>query len=360
VTVVNENVNLRILLQSLYHVTKENAIKKKLDFSYDFDSHLPLTTRTDRTKINQIITNLLSNAIKFTKPGDRVRLAAKKVEDEVVFEVSDTGEGMSEEDLKNLRFAFEDTGGFVPPASMGGSFGLAISRQLVELLGGSLSVESIEGGGSTFRVTLPIVLEAVDIESDVSSEVHLHFSEKSKVLIVEDNPVNQEMLLALLGILGIKDVRIESDGMEAVTAVADWWPDVVLMDLHLPSLDGIGATRAIRNLDGEVAGTPVIILSADHLKGHQEKAEKAGVGKYLMKPVDVGQLEEALAQYLTPEKVDPKVLFSGKIEDRLNSARGRILACLEEILEIPIFHGAKVLEKVTELRNIVKKEVGKG
>lgn len=288
--------NLKELVQKIQHLHGIEAQRKKLEFSYAFDSALPEVVRGDITKINQILVNLTANAIKFTATG-AVRLIVSKAGDCVRFDVIDQGIGIPPDRQEAIWQAFEQADPSITRTHGGSGLGLAITRRLVELLSGTITLASQVGRGSTFTVVLPLAAgrPRPPPTTEVTIDRRRGFS-RATVLLVEDNAINQEMTTALLEPLNIV-VRIASDGRKAVDEMRHSKPDLILMDIHLPVMDGITATKLIRQYP-DCKDIPIIALSADAFTDQQQRALEAGCNKYLMKPVDFDQLRALLNEYL--------------------------------------------------------------
>lgn len=267
------------------------AARKDLDFRTTIDPAVPLRISTDSLRLKQVLTNLVSNAVKFTEAGG-VTLDARVVNGELVFEVTDTGVGIDAEVLPRLFTAFEQGDPSSTRRHGGTGLGLALSRQLVSLLGGSLTVESTKGQGSTFRVTMPVVA-ANDSDAQVTRPSPVP-SARLRVLVVDDNPINRRVAEVLLNRAG-HDAKSVSNGQEALDVIASSPIDAVLMDCHMPVMDGFEATERIRRLDSARAQTPIIAVTASASAEDREACQRAGMNGFLAKPVSFNELVEALA-----------------------------------------------------------------
>ena len=251
----------------------------------------------DQYRTRQVLLNLLSNAIKFTPSGEvRVSLSSRPVgEDriEVRFSVTDTGPGIGSDDLGRLFVAFQQLDGSSTRPHGGAGLGLAISKRLTELMGGTISVETVPGQGSTFHFT--IVGEPTALPS-------LHLLERGptrpvvqsplRILLAEDDAVNRVVLIGMLQHLGYQADAV-TNGIEALQALDRQAYDVVLMDVQMPGVDGLEATRRIRSSG---RNQPYIIaLTAHALAGDRERCLAAGMNAYLTKPLGLTDIENALA-----------------------------------------------------------------
>jgi CheY-like chemotaxis protein/HPt (histidine-containing phosphotransfer) domain-containing protein len=255
-----------------------------------------------------VLLNLLGNAIKFTEAGFvRVELACRARTDAVVelrFEVHDSGIGIPA-DMQPLLFReFTQVDQSATRRFSGTGLGLAISRRIVEAMGGEIGVESTPSRGSSFWLTLALPL--AERAASREAEPVLAPLRPLRILVAEDHPLNQQVAVGLLSRQG-HEVEIAADGREAVEAVRRGHFDVVLMDVHMPVLDGLAATREIRRLEGERGRIPIIALSASVLSGETEQCLAAGMDAHLAKPIDPIALAHALARHAPPEALAPRL-----------------------------------------------------
>lgn len=317
--VENIDFNLASLLKDVVDLYVPRADTKNLTLRLHRDTNLPDWVRGDPLRLRQILLNLLDNALKFTEHGE-VRLHVACVPlmpNELLFSVSDTGIGMSAEAQSRIFRAFAQADGSVSRKYGGTGLGLTICRQLAELLGGDLSLKSTPGQGSTFTLRLPLpfiqtipLLEANPAEVDTP-----HGFPGIKVLVAEDNLVNQKLLGFMLENLGIS-VDVVDDGKAAFNVLATDTFDLVLMDCQMPEWDGLTATRAVREREAAEgrAHVPIIALTANAMPGYDEICRQAGMDDYLTKPLKESDLTHVLARWLPQhtqrtrvEAVDPEV-----------------------------------------------------
>jgi len=259
----------------------------------------------DPVRIRQILLNLLSNAVKFTEKGSvELRARAVKSHDaqaaQVIFEVQDTGIGISAEARSRLFQSFSQAEASTTRHYGGTGLGLAICKRLVEMMDGQVVVESEIGSGSTFRVTLNLQLPAVQIsDSSPSSAVTKSARDgrvQSKILVAEDNQINQKVALRLLSLLGYS-ADVAKNGAEAVQMLKAGEYHAVLMDMQMPVMDGLEATRAIRQLDGALSRTPIIALTASAMQGESQKCFAAGMDDFISKPIENDKLAAVLERW---------------------------------------------------------------
>ena len=257
----------------------------------------PRWVRGDPARLRQVLLNLLSNAIKFTESGE-IRLEIAPVpgaESQLRFAVVDTGIGVSERALSKLFSEFAQADSSISRRFGGTGLGLAICRKIVTLMGGEIGVHSTPGQGSTFWFVLPLAATAPPAAVKVESVVEGKGSRMHamKILLAEDNPVNQKVATALLAKQG-HTVTVAKDGFEAVAAVSEGNFDLILMDVQMPGLDGFEATAHIRKLSDDRARLPIIAMTANALKGDDDRCLAAGMDDYVAKPIQPQALYAAL------------------------------------------------------------------
>ncbi len=295
-----ENVNLRKLVEKVFHIHQIEAQNKDIQLVYECDDQLPEIIRTDSTKLNQVLMNLTANAIKFSSKG-KIHLQVSRTDEHVVFAVQDQGIGIVEEHQSVIFEAFEQAESSTTRQFGGTGLGLTITKQLVDLLGGRIWFESQVGEGTTFYVQIPLKMGNDPTVEMKGGENNTRFSSEHVVLVVEDNPLNQEMAKALFADLQMKVYLAENgkDGVEKATQLHEEGtiPDLILMDLHMPVMDGLEALRLLRQ-KVEFQNTPIVAVSADAFSEQQKTAIQAGFNEYLIKPLDFKKLFTVLNQYL--------------------------------------------------------------
>ena len=287
--------------EQVFNTLEQRAMDKGLTWSKSIGDDIPAPLSGDPSKLNQVLINLLDNAIKFTREGgvrmEVSELVDRRTDNEVWVElkVSDTGKGISEENLERIFSKFEQENNSIRRVHGGSGLGLAISRQLVELQGGTIACESELGKGTTFTVHMPFAFEArasVDEESTDWNKLNLS---GLRLLIAEDLEVNRMLLRQMLKNTGMVLFEAEN-GKEVLNVMKEHPVDLILMDLHMPEMDGIEATTRIR--DGQVKGAdatlPIVCLTADVFKETKEAIFTAGMNDFLTKPVEMRRLFQAL------------------------------------------------------------------
>jgi two-component system, sensor histidine kinase len=292
------DVDLRLLLRDVEALMRPQALRKNLALHIDADPAVPERVELDPTRVKQVLFNLLANAIKFSERGAvvlDVRVAAGADQKQLVFIVTDTGIGMDATTLAGLFKRFSQGDNSRSRRFGGTGLGLEISRDLARLMGGDIEVRSRLGEGSAFTFKMPLH-ESVPalLGAHQRAEPVLGQGGMLHVLVAEDHPVNRQYLAAVLDSLG-HQAHFAADGEEAVMAARQRRFDLVLMDLHMPKLDGIGATRAIRALpDPALASMPIVALTADAFPETRQRCMLAGMNDFLTKPISAQALATTL------------------------------------------------------------------
>jgi len=301
ISIQTEAVDLRTLMMDVHAIMLPLALQKNLNFTLLDIPAQAFWVKSDGTRLRQILLNLLNNAIKFTEKG-QVGLQFQQSSDATgqqffEFAVIDTGIGIHEESLSKLFQRFYQVDSGLSRQSSGAGLGLEISLGLARLLRGDILVESQPDQGSTFRVKLPLVPHTPAVPAvisppteDATTQVK-HIS--LRILVAEDHPVNQKFLEVLLQRMG-HTATFCDNGALALQALQEQDYDVVLMDIHMPVMDGLTATSHIRALPSEKSNIPVIVLSADVYSEARDKAAVVGVNAFIPKPVQAQELQTTL------------------------------------------------------------------
>jgi signal transduction histidine kinase/FixJ family two-component response regulator len=294
--------DLRRLVEGSLSLMAGRAEEKGLVLRSEIDDTLPRFLTGDPGRLRQVLLNLVGNAVKFTEAGD------------VTIKVESDAAAAPGSDVIATRFSVVDTGIGIPASTIGGLFdsftqvdpsitrryggtglGLSISKQLVELMGGRIGVESKLGRGSQFYFDLPLAAASADGAAEAPET--LPTLPPLKVLVAEDNLVNQKVARGYLD-EGGHDVTIVGDGLAAVAAVKNGAFDLVLMDMHMPEMDGITATRQIRELDSHHASIPIIAATAGAMAEDVERCLAAGMNDFVPKPIDPANLLATMARVI--------------------------------------------------------------
>lgn len=297
--VVNlENVDLKMLVRGIYQINFNQAAKKELEFEYEVDPKLPDVIQLDRTKVNQIMMNLISNAIKFTPNKRKVQLQVLKHHGKIAFKVIDQGVGIPRENQKLIFQAFEHANNSTTRQYKGTGMGLAIVRSLTELLQGEVLVQSDPEVGSVFEVRLPLKQgnsEDVFLKKNQTSKP-VRYRTNAQVLMVEDNPMNQQLVREFCAALNL-DFHVAENGEAGVEQAITLKPDLIIMDLHMPGMDGWNAIQLIRS-QLHLIDTPIVVLSADPNVNPLEDHPSLDIQGFLTKPVDLQVLTGIFNRYL--------------------------------------------------------------
>ncbi|MGM0534592.1 MAG: ATP-binding protein [Pseudomonadota bacterium] len=276
----------------------------------ELDPELPRDLLGDAGRLRQVLLNLLSNAIKFTEQGEVRLRAGGSGEGQVLFEVIDTGRGIASWRQAQLFEPFQQGDPSTARRFGGTGLGLAISKRLVEAQGGRIGLHSEVGRGSRFWFVLPLTAaDTVDAAQDASMPLLEQGMDGARLLVVEDNPVNQRVAHDMLARLDCR-VSVVSSGGEALHLVAREHFDLIFMDVQLPGMDGLEATRRLRDRGGWLAEVPVVAMTAGGPDGDQARCLAAGMDGYLTKPLLQDALVASLQRHLGQALATPSVVHS--------------------------------------------------
>ncbi|GAA4647666.1 hypothetical protein GCM10023115_56280 [Pontixanthobacter gangjinensis] len=307
-----EPVEVRDCIMSCLSLYAANAVQKNITLQAIVADDLPAQITTDGLRLRQIILNLLGNAVKFANEGD-IYVEAKCDRDDLVVAVTDNGIGIEKQRLDAIFRPFEQGDTSTSRKYGGTGLGLPISRNLAELLGGSLSATSTLGQGSKFELRIPLKIS--DGHASVVQEPELAATTEllagSRILLAEDHDINQILVMAMLERCD-QDVELAEDGQKAVTAVmtakAQGRPfHLVLMDIQMPECDGYTATKTIRELGISADDLPIVALTANAFADDREAAIQSGMQGHLSKPLKFELLENTLRQWLPTKPIPPEI-----------------------------------------------------
>ncbi|OGB52719.1 MAG: hybrid sensor histidine kinase/response regulator [Burkholderiales bacterium RIFOXYC12_FULL_60_6] len=293
-------IHLPSFLIGIVNIVRVKAEQKNLQFCFETQADLPSAVLLDEKRVRQILLNLLGNAIKFTDSGQITlkvsRSGAGAKEMRLRFEIQDTGVGMNPDQLARIFQPFEQVG--EAQRKFGGTgLGLSISRQLVRLMDSDIQVDSEVGRGSTFSFEILVPLNTIEVPPAAPERVVISYQgARMKVLIVDDVEANRDVLKALLTDFGF-DVGLATNGLDGVEQALKTRPDVILMDLHMPVMDGLEAMRRIRHTAGMEQVTLIAISASVTPEDHNE-ATLAGANAFMGKPIQQTLLLEKLAEFL--------------------------------------------------------------
>ena len=302
----------RELAEEAVKIVRSAADGKPLEVRCEVAREVPETLVGDPVRLRQVLLNLLNNAVKFTSEGEvALRIRAERTgPGEVLarFHVQDTGLGMSRHQLELLFQPFTQADSSTTRRFGGTGLGLAICKELVEKMGGEISVQSAPGEGSTFSFTARLATTGLsggfaDAEQGDDPPLDARFF-NATVLLVEDNPVNQTLARRMLDELGLRSDLAE-DGLQALAAMRAKRYDLVLMDCQMPRMDGFQATREIRAMEDDRRSVPIIALTANAMAGDRARVLDAGMDDYLAKPYDFEGLLAVLGRWLPWSAEEP-------------------------------------------------------
>ena len=294
----NVSFDLRGMLGELRGLAELLASDKGLSFELDIKADVPTHVQGDPVRLRQILTNLISNAVKFTAEG-KISLLVQPLESMVHgirFEVLDTGIGIPEGQLDAIFEQFTQAEGSTTRRFGGTGLGLAICKRLTGLMGGTISVSTEMGTGSCFTVDVPLeASSSPSTEQRTQTLKHL----EGRVLVVEDNLVNQKIACRLIQNLGVS-AEVASNGEAAIEMLSHGAYQVVLMDCHMPGIDGFETTRRIRETTAPWSTVPVVALTANVYRGIEQQCTNAGMNGYISKPIDQHRLHDVLSRWCLP------------------------------------------------------------
>ncbi|MGI6084220.1 MAG: PAS domain S-box protein [Acetivibrionales bacterium] len=346
-TIENENMDIKKLIEEIIKAHVPFAAEKGLELNYTFTSPVPKYIIGDPKRLRQVLNNLLSNAVKFTDSG-YINLDVRKISSvndsvELRFSVSDTGIGIAEEDIGKIFKSFGQVDGSFTKRFGGTGLGLVISKQLLEMMGGKLRVDSKKGKGSRFYFVLKF---KIGRRTHVRKKEFLQISkaqEPLRILLVEDDLINQKVIMKMLQGKGHM-VELSGNGEEALNIYETGKYDIILMDIQMPGIDGIETANSIRKIDGPGNHTPIIALTAYALKGDRERYLALGMDEYVSKPIDMLELFETIDRVASKQKgmlqlIPDRVMLTenGDIEFGYNNTDSRAVDMTNAIVRIGKF-----------------------
>lgn len=288
----------RQLLDQIGGLLSPRAEAKGLALSCVVAPTVPAWLLGDPTRLSQVLVNLVGNALKFTEHGEvevQVTYDPGAPGSELRLEVRDTGIGLSTEEQAQIFHRFVQADASTTRRFGGTGLGLAISKQLVDLMGGEMGVSSQAGAGSLFWVKLGAAVTAAPDKLDLERAAAPVFDRALKILAADDHPVNRMVVRMYLEAAG-HDVVLANDGAEALAALAQGPFDLIVMDIQMPVMDGLAATRSIRALPHPECDIPIIALTANAMAGDRERYLAQGMNAYVAKPIEPGVLLEVVAR----------------------------------------------------------------
>ena len=353
--------NLRKELPRWLSLMEPAARAKNVALHLDIGTEIPAAILGDEQRIRQILMNLVANALKFTAQGSVSLKAAVEqthVGQALLFEVRDTGIGIAREKFAVIFQKFSQADSSVSARFGGTGLGLAISNELAKRMGGSIDVDSETGRGSVFSVRLPLHEAKLDdsepseiTEADPSTDFAGTGGRRRRLLVVEDNPINQELTIAMAKLAGLEP-DMAADGLEALqkvqAAAADRRPyDLVLMDIRMPHMGGIEATQVIRAHGFSAESLPIVALTANAFSDDREACLAAGMQGHLAKPIRMGDLLGLFARFFQAEDFrtpteTAQPIGGSKLRDRYLQRRNDALGQLSAVVQRgSLLHGER-------------------
>ncbi|MBF0101301.1 MAG: response regulator [Desulfobacterales bacterium] len=347
------NFNLNTIFSNISNILTIQAESKGLKLFFEIPKNIPNTFNGDPLRLEQILLNLMNNAIKFTESGEitittQVVDAHDSEHDLLLFTVKDTGIGMTEDEVKQLFQPFNQLDGSVTRKYGGTGLGLSISKQLIEMMGGKISVESKPGVGSIFSFTArftkakknrEVIHTTENRESYKSAD--LNNIRGSRILLVEDNPINQQVACEFLEQEGFI-VMVANNGKEAVDIVKTSAFDLILMDIQMPEMDGYTATKEIRNSQFPI---PIIAITAHAMNAERNKCIESGMNDYLTKPIDTKALFSAFLKWIEHKPREIPLIHPKRFEGMEAIELPRSMPGIDMDLGLNRFSGNKKLFK---------------
>jgi CheY-like chemotaxis protein len=338
-------------LAQIVRMFRLQAEDKGIVFRYQVLGTLPRVVRGDEKRLRQILINLLSNAMKFTDRGEVALVVAYKRE-MTRFHIRDTGSGIAPQDLETIFQPFQRGPDASARRSEGIGLGLTISRMLTELMGGALNVESVPGQGSTFHVILPLAeVQAPHATPVAARPIAGYRGPRRTILVVDDQPAHRHWLASALQPLGFR-VHEAVDGRDCLRRTAALAPDAILLDLVMPDIDGLEATRRLR-ADGATRALAIIAVSASAFAEDREHSIAAGCNDFLPKPIQLADLLAVLRVQLGLEWIHGPAPAAEDEPADTSSPVAPPAAQLRELLEVVRIGYVKgLLERLERLERL--------
>jgi len=351
------NVDLLTLFNDIQSIFKEKAQSKHLRFVFETAENIPLFVRVDESKLRQIFINLIGNALKFTDHGGiTVSARVDKVIEgtsHLFVEIEDTGSGIAEDELSKLFNHFTQTSAGINKGS-GTGLGLALSRELAILMGGNITVSSKVGKGSVFSFHVEVQDGQAETQNPVLAKRVISIREGEKphrILVVDDKKENLQVVVTLLNMVGFETIEAVN-GEDAISKFGEYHPDLILMDLRMPVMDGYEATRRIK-LTEKGKQTPIIALTASTFEGHKKRIETLGIQGYISKPFRETELFGIIGKVLGINyKYEDEKPLPQNVNLMDEEAVAAAIGKLPESLKLPMLNAAAVAD-INLLKNLI-------
>lgn len=310
-SVENENIDIKQFVEEIIKTHVPRVMEKGLQLHYNIPTSIPEYIIGDPKRIRQVLNNLLSNAIKFTEIGE-INLSIRRIsrmEDmvELEFSVEDTGIGIDSGDIGKIFTTFGQVDNSITRKVGGTGLGLVISKQLVEMMGGKLWVESEKGKGSKFYFTLAAKIGKKSEVRKKELQPIIITENPQRILLVEDDLINQKVIMKMLQRKG-HIVELSASGEEALAIYETGKYDIILMDIQMPGIDGIETANRIKEIDGPDNHTPIIALTAYALKGDRERYLAMGMDEYVSKPINIYELFATIERVTSKHRDKPELI----------------------------------------------------
>jgi CheY-like chemotaxis protein/two-component sensor histidine kinase len=296
--------NLKLFIENICSAAKYSAQLKELSFESVTEEGLPEVIYSDEVRMKQVIANILSNAVKYTREGSvklDIKITAKDDRKMLLFTVTDTGMGMSKDEIRLVFDAFMNPELGRKRGLKGTGLGMAICKKLMDMQKGVIEFISAEGKGTEVKLFFPLMEGDESLVEDTKLKEKI-YAKNAKILIVEDNTIN---VTVALDILAAHDIRpdVAKDGYKALSMVKEKNYDLVFMDQFLPGMDGIETTQRIRELGGKCRTLPIVAMTSNVVHGARDMLIFKGLSDYIPKPVDHNTLNNILIRWLPHDKI---------------------------------------------------------
>ncbi len=324
IKIANKTFNLNNMIKDIRSMFELDFENSKVAFNIRF-SNLPELVFNDELRIKQIVINLISNALKFTDSGKvDFNILFNKQKDKITIKIIDTGRGIAEEDKKNIFKPFIQSGTIITGTKKGTGLGLSICKKLSDLLNANISLSSKTGKGSTFTFVFPANLKKTKTPLILDIVQYKHPNEISNktentILVAEDNPVNIDIITEFLKIAGFNSIISATNGREVIDIALDKKPDLILMDVQMPIIDGLTAVKILREKNYK---KPIIMLSAFAMQSDIDEGINCGANAYVTKPINFSSFFHYIDSFLNKknaEKPDKTFLFKKGLSDNIKN-----------------------------------------
>ena len=298
--------DFQAFIHDIANMFKQLTHGKEVEFIFESEGELPECLYGDDLRLRQVITNVCGNAVKYTQRG-YVRLKVAFKAGKLIFKVTDTGVGIKKEYIDEIFNAFEQHKTEMNRHVVGAGLGLTISKALVEMMDGGITLESEYGYGTVVTVVIPVTAgnRARIKTKKTARDIHALHAPAASVLIVDDNKLNQNVARGLLRLFGI-EAKTADSGIDAISMVTRDEYDIIFMDHMMPDMDGVETAIKIRRMGAIFENIPIIALTANAVRGAKEMFLANGLSDFIAKPIDTGELHDILVKWLPPDKITIK------------------------------------------------------